>query len=245
MRWIRVAGAGCAMTVLLGCGYEARRSGQGTDYAKYVYALYDESCDRTAWTTSGPRFPVNVAVAEIGELAPPGELIDGLRADTRSFRRVVTIPGISDGDFHFDPYARDTNYSSPNSANLTTTRTALRRLERLARDTGMDYLLLVGATVDSRSHPTPASILDLTIVGAYVVPSNDVSGQARASAILIDVRTEQVLMTSSASATDTTYSPSISDQGTEDHLIRALRDEVYQRLTKQILADARRRASAR
>lgn len=244
MRRVHVAVAGLAVT-LSGCGYEARRSGQGTDYAKYVFALYDDSCDRTAWTTSRPRFPVNVAVAEIGELAPPPELIDGLRADTRSFRRVAAIPGISDGDFHFDPYSRDATSGSPNTPTVPSTHSALRRLERLARDTGMDYLLLVGATVDSRTHPTPASILDLTIVGAYVVPSNNLSGQARASAILIDVRTEQVVMTSSATASDNTFAPSIADQGAEDHLIRDLRDEVYQRLTKQILADARRRASVR
>ena len=245
MQWIKGAVATSAMTVLVGCGYEARRSGQGTDYAKYVYALYDDSCDRTAWTTSGPRFPLSVAVAEIGELAPPPELVDGLRADTRSFRRVTAIPGISDGDFHFDPYARDSTSGSPTTPTVASTRSALRRIERLAHDTGMDYLLLVGATVDSRTRPTPASILDLTIIGAYVVPSNDLSGQARASAILIDVRTDQVLMTSSATANDKTFAPSVVDQGAEDHLIRALRDEVYQALTKQILVDARRRASAR
>jgi hypothetical protein len=207
--------------------------------------LYDDACDRTAWPTSGPRFPLNVAVAEIGELAPPPELIDGLRADTRIFRRVTSIPGISDGDFHFDPYSRDATAGSPNTPTVASTRNPLRRLERLARDTGMDYLLLVGATVDSRTHPTPVSILDLTIVGAYVVPSNSISGQARASGILIDIRTDQVVMTSSATAGDRTMAPSIADQGVEDHLIRALRDEVYRQLNKQILTDARRRASAR
>jgi len=240
MRLTRIAGAGCALSLLVGCSYQSKRSGQGADYAKYVYALYDDPSGGATASTTSPRFPLNLAVAEIGELSPPTDLLESLRTDTRVFRRISGIPGISDGDFRSDPYAPDADCKPPQA--FAATRVALRRLERLARDTGMDYLLLVGATVDSRSRPTPASILDLTIVGAYVVPSNDLSAQARASAILLDLRTERIVMTSSAADHNKTFAPSVVNAGAEDQLIRAIRDSVYQRLTHQFIADVHRRA---
>jgi len=244
MRKFGIVGAGCAVLVAGagGCSFGASRSGQGADYAKYVYALYDDPSGGPTASASSPAFPIGVAVAEIGELGPPTDLLEALRKDTRCFRRVAGIPGIADGDFRLDPYAVRATPDCDVRPVPAGTRVALRRLERIARDTGMDYLLLLGATVDSRTRPTPASILDLTIVGAYVVPSNDLSAQARASAVLLDLRTERVVMTSGAAASDNTFAPSVSNAGAQDQLSRSLRDTVYKQLVRQIIADAHHRA---
>jgi len=169
------------------------RTGQGPDYARQVFSLYEPAAGGTAAAGNGAargeamKFPAAVAVAEVGELHPPPVLLEQLRKEPGLFRRVEGIPGISDGDavtspFNVRDYPTPSSGSPGNRDDAGQAAAAMRRLIRFARDMGMDYLMLFGATVDSDAHATELSAFDLTIVGAYVVPSRKLSGRARASA---------------------------------------------------------------
>src|SRR5258708_6626837 len=59
------------LAFLTGCesSGQAQRTGQGSDYSQYVFALYDEPRGG-ATSALQPSFPMNVAVAEVGQLQP-------------------------------------------------------------------------------------------------------------------------------------------------------------------------------
>jgi hypothetical protein len=231
------------LATLAGCGSSgaAQRTGQGSDYSQYVFALYDEPRGG-ATAALQPSFPMNIAVAEVGQLQPSAQLMEALTGEKQLFHRVQPITGISNGDFYTDPYsthpAPDGN-CRPDGANA---RLALRRLQRLARDMGMDYLLIVGATIDSQAHSTPLSAMNLTIIGAFVVPAERLTTQGQASSALIDLRTDRVVLTTSSSAGDLTQAPAIAEDGAQDHQVRAVRDAVYKQLGERFVEDCRRRA---
>jgi hypothetical protein len=106
----------------------------------------------------------------------------------------------------------------------------------------MDYLLIVGATMDSQAHSTSLSGLNLTVIGAFVVPAERLTTQGQASSALIDLRTDRVVFTTSASAGDLTQAPAIAKDGAQDHQVRAVRDAVYQQLGERFVEDCRHRA---
>jgi len=93
------------------------------------------------------------------------------------------------------------------------------------------------------SHQTGLSLLDLTIVGAFVVPSREIKAQARASGALVDLRTNRVVLTASASTEGSRLGSAASEDGDEMKLLRSVRDEVVEKLTRQFLEECHRIAS--
>jgi len=212
------------------------RAGQGPDYARQVFSLYDEP--NGAPQPVALHFPLNIAVAEVGELAPPPVVLDELRKEPALCHRVEGIPGIANGDYLTSPYnVHDYPVASPNgNQDALVAAAAMRRMLRLARDMGMDHLMLFGATVDSDVHATGLSAFDLTIIGQFLVPSRDITGRARASAVLIDLRTSRIVLSAGTEADDQ-RAVSAADEGVgEDHLIKNLRDTAFGTLGSQMIA---------
>ena len=186
-----------------------------------------------------------MAVAELGEVAPPPLLVERFQKESRLFRRVEGIPGMADGDYASDPYSSE-RPCPPGAAEAAraTPRQAMQRMQRLSRDAGMDYLLLFGATVDSDSHRTGAALADLTIVGAYLMPSRHISGRARASAVLVDLRTNRVVLSAGTEANDTRHASAVGREGSQSHQIEQLRDKAFAELGDRVIEQITRRASA-
>jgi hypothetical protein len=237
-----------SLPVLLvsGCYYAPPvRSEQGPDYARYVYSLYDSPRPGAPPQQVHLRFPLNAAVAEVGELSPPQALLETLRPQAQLFGRVEGVPALDepgDGDDRFGRYAAAYGPRDPRLA-AAEGRDRMHRLGQFARGMGLDYLLLFGATVDSDAHPTELSALDATLVGAYVVPTWQMEGRARASAVLVDVRTNRVVMTAGAEANARRYAPTATQEWRHEHLVRDLRDEVFRKLGARIVVDFARRAA--
>ena len=221
------------------------RAGQGPDYARQVFSLYDEPPGAAAPHPAALHFPMNIAVAEVGELAPPPVVLDELRKEPALCRRVEGIPGIANGDYLTSPYnVHDYPVASPNGKDdALVAAAAMRRMLRMARDMGMDHLMLFGATVDSDVHATGLSAFDLTIIGAYIIPSRDITGQARASAVLIDLRTSRIVLSASTEANKNRFVSAADEEVGEDHLVKQLRDEAFGTLGSQMIARAKAAAS--
>lgn len=219
------AAGGCAVG-------PAQHTGDGTDYSKYVLALYnDPGNDSMGHRTV--EFPISVAVAQIGQVAPDPAMLTVLRDGHDVFRRVEPIPAPIDG--------AEAARCDPNTPEG---RQPIRKLQALARDMGLDYVLVCGATVDTHGRNTGASIVDLTIVGAYVIPSREIAGSARASAALVDVRTGRVVMSSAAESRASTVASAASFDGDSDRLGQKLEQSAYASLAKQVVDEAERRNGA-
>jgi hypothetical protein len=242
-RSILTSAAAIAVAAVAGCESAglSPREVPGRSQSAYLYALY---ADMPAEQRNAPlppmRLPASVAVVQVGEAAPPAALMATLRGDAGVFGRVETLPGVlhEGGDHYYEAgQRRGPDVTEQNRAQVS-------GLRSLAADLGMDYLLLVGGTVDYGTSGTPLSVMDLTIVGAFVVPSRETRASAKANGALIDVRTGRVLVNSSAEADRDTLVPSISVEGAEMRLLTKLRDEVLVELGKRVLADTRIRAAS-
>ena len=103
-------------------------------------------------------------------------------------------------------------------------------------------MLVYGGTLDHGHVTTPLSILDLTIVGAFVVPSEQVTVSGRTAGSLVDVRTGRLGFAVTADAMATTLQPAASAGGVGGPLTDAVRRELEDKLvarTQEQVAAAR------
>jgi hypothetical protein len=122
-------------------------------------------------------------------------------------------------------------------------RPSLASLRAAAKDAGMEYLLLVGGTIDHDRNGTPLSLLDLTIVGMFIVPGHETRGTAKGTAALVDVRSGRIVASSSAETRDSKLAPAATVSSEEEKLLEQLRDQVAAKLGTQVLTDAKNRAA--
>ena len=166
--------------------------------------------------------PATIAVAQIGEVTPPEAMLARLRGRPDLFRDVIGVSGVTP----------NVHYSRAESA----VRDHLRELLDLSGDLGADYLLIYGGTVDSGTQVEPTSLLDLTIVGAFVVPSRTLTAEAKAAAHVVDVETRRVVTVATAAADDRAISTAVGVDGRQTSQVRRVADEAIEDLTGQVLA---------
>jgi hypothetical protein len=270
--------AGLFLSLLCGCssyGLSPRETAH-RDYSSYVYALYDEeqvpsaAAPTAAATTSpGPQdaaeqpppppprlvLPTRLAVAQVGEVAPPQAFLKKLRDQAGLFTRVESVSGIAGMQDLGAGARRDRRHrhghrydyvAGPPAPGATSSprdqaRQDVARMRRFARDMGMDHLLVVGGTIDQTVQDNGLGVLDLTLVGAFVAPSKEIKADARAAAALIDLKSGRVVMTASADANRTGQASSVTRQSGELNVLRQARDEVVSKLAESVLAQCRRR----
>ena len=84
---------------LVGCESSglSMRETPGRDYAAYALIAHDLPPVTDAAGAAEPARPVTLparlAVAQLGEIAPPTSMIDALRAARQTFSAVTTVPG--------------------------------------------------------------------------------------------------------------------------------------------------------
>jgi rhombotail lipoprotein len=109
----------------------------------------------------------------------------------------------------------------------------------------MDHLLLVGGTIDQVTKENGLSLLDLTIVGAFVVPSKQVDAEARASGALIDIASGRVTLVASADTSRGRLASSATQYSGEIDVLREARDEVLDKLAAEVIAQCEQQAGAK
>jgi len=157
------------------------------NYSAYLYSLYDtESTSRPAESLKEDRLTLKphavVAVARLGEFAPREALLQQLRANTNLFSRVSGIPAVL-----------EVPSQSQGNAPQETVKDHIARMRQLAADMGADYLYLIGGTMQSNMRQDASGVLDLTIIGYFLVPSNRVEVDTRGSSALVDVVSGRVV----------------------------------------------------
>jgi len=232
---VRIVGIGAVALVLAGCvttGLSTRETRE-QNYSTYLYALYDNDQADAVATRPTVALPVKAAVAQIGEVAPPQAMLDALRKEAGLFRTVEGIPGI----FELDRTDRWTGNRSNETAAQARQRAQaqVKQMLRFARDLGMDYLFLYGGSMDYGTRQTGFSVLDLTIVGGYLLPSQELKGTARVSGALVEVSSGRVVLVVSAESQRQAYAPTLNVEGAQDRLLDTLREETITKLTQQLI----------
>ena len=245
-----VAAAGVSLGVALGGGcagdglspresthsyadtiYQGRSGSPALDAAAVPTTNPAEPGDAAGPLRVGPALrvtgPISVAVVQIGEVAPPEAAIRAFEDRPDLFARVDPLAG------------RGTQACQANDDDLATYRAAAANL-------GDDYLLVYGGTLDDQRVATALSVFDLTIVGCFVVPSEQVTVTGRAAGSLVDVRTGRLAFNVTADASAGTFQPAATASGVGPPLAEAVRRELEEKLvarTQVRLAAARTQRS--
>lgn len=229
------------VAALLGCessglSYRERGTQTMTGLTYATYSLPELAGGRQA---AAPRFPLSLAVAQVGEVAPPEEFVKALAEKPTLFRTVQPVPGTAPAEASDSYAARHQKSGPPNLQEEQ--RRHVERMRRLAADLGASHLLLVGGTMDTTNEATGLSVFDITIVGAFIVPSRKIRGETRAAAALIDVPTGHVQLLSSATDGSSTMRSAVGQSDGQIALAQRLRDRVLGKLARQVIADCGQR----
>ncbi|MBC8107436.1 MAG: hypothetical protein H7Z14_12655 [Anaerolineae bacterium] len=212
------------------------------DFSTIALSLHDDP-DVAAQPAAEVRpvnFPVRLAVAQLGEIAPPEDMLATLRDKRDTFADVQAVPSAFN---RMTGYPGHTINQTPEqwvAANKQLVRQQVQSMRVFARDGGADYLLLFGGTVDHTDTSTPWSVLDLTIVGAFIIPSHQIMGEGRAGAALIDVRTGRSVLTLNAQSKGERHAPTAARENGELKLMMQLRQDLTRDLATQLTERIRR-----
>src|SRR5215208_2021997 len=214
---IAVLIAGCSST-------QSRHMVPAQTYPTFIMSLYD---DAKPQRSTPPTAPMRVAVAQVGELVPPQAMLNQLRQNKAMFQRVEGIPAV------FDDYSQ--SGALPTTPKQIT-RDRVARLQRMTQDLGLDYLFIYGDTVSNYTRENPLQILDLTIVGAFVIPSRQVRASGKAAGALIDARTGSVLFIASADTEQAKMATNSNQEGESVKVVQNARESLTLRLADQLIA---------
>ena len=183
--------AGCSTT-----GLSPREHGPNR-YTQLVYSFCEQQ-DKTAGEPEPIHTPMRLGVAQIGETAPPGELINELKMHRSLIREVTPLP--LPGDIETRWNYRNTN--EPDESEKI--RRQAETLRTLGQQLETDYILVIGGNIDSSVESRPTEILDLAILPGMIIPSQKIIMNARAGGAFINVKTGQLefLLTTTSEATD-------------------------------------------
>lgn len=203
---------------LTGCettGLSLREQGEN-NYSNIIYGLSSQA--------SSPRLtrlkdPFRLAVVQVGEQSPHPAMMRAIRESDLPVTDLIPLPAaglqISGADKRSDIEA----YVQKKVASMLS----------LARSQGADYVFLFGGSADIGQKNNALQILDLTIIGGFLIDSNTVFADGKAVGALVDVDTGSVVFLVSADQSASGGYPSFNF-GARDEILGKFRQDLVQAL---------------
>jgi hypothetical protein len=228
-RILTIAGLIVMTCLISGCyttGLSLREVGR-FNYSNFIYGLYgDQTVSKKE--TSMLRKPIKLAVAQVGENAPPRIMLDKLKNEKSMISLLETIPvgGMERGYYGSDQKEIDKNDFQQQMV----------KMRQLTKDLGADYLFIFGGSADYGYAPNLLQVFDITIVGAYVLPSVKHMAEGRASGALIDVNDGRVIFVVDAESKLTKHTPSyLNYYEGNDQILVQLRNDLVSNLSDKFI----------
>jgi len=160
-----------------GTGLSLREKGS-MNYSNFIYGLYGKD-----FVSSQPvkriHKPIKLAVAQVGENTPPATMLEKLKKESHAISKVVVLPA---GGDESNPY-----YSSDKKPDSESFEKKMEKMRQLAKDLDTDYIFLFGGSADIGETQSWLGFWDITLIGAFIIPSHDIIAEGRATGALIDV----------------------------------------------------------
>jgi hypothetical protein len=202
---------------------------QHNSYAAMMNSVYRET---PGGATNKPLVkPMRLAVAQIGEVAPDAPLVTALGKDASLVREVIPVPMPGDivGNFGY-------NYADGKANTPDNLAAQVKSARNLARDSGADYLLLVGGSIDSFDTENVLAVFDLTIVGGYLVPAAKIHMDGKAAAALVDVESGRVVCMVNSQLHQSKSTPDFFSTQKRNEMSADMRGEILQVLAGDVLS---------
>ena len=213
--------AGCMTT-----GLSTREFGTA-NYTNYIYGLYDGKSSQGDIEIYGKNridieFPINLAVAQVGENNPPQELLEYFKAQSYLLKEVKGIPA-----------AVSTREQDAGNEYI---QNQIHKMRQFAADLGMEYLFLYGGSIDFSDKSGAATVVDWTIIGAYVIPTHKISGIGKGSGAFIDVKKGKVLFIVDAEQFLDDHASTVGSYSKQDEVVENLRRQIIEELGKNLVS---------
>jgi hypothetical protein len=220
---VQSAVAVAAICLLAGCettGLSPRETST-VSYPNYILSLQSGPAAAPQRIVA----PIRLAVAQVGEDAPPATLLDKLAGQKAL---VASVTGLPLPDDSFSLYSRPLR-QGPDSGSR------VKALCGLAQAAGADYVLIIGGSLDSWEQHNSLSALDITIVGGAIVPGAKIHVEGRGAGTLISTATSRPVLFVSADSSTAAMSPDFLIDGKTAALDARVRDELAAKLGDQFL----------
>jgi hypothetical protein len=225
----------CAMVFMVsflsGCyttGLSSRETA-GFNYSNFVYGLYDGPSS-SEQPSSQVHLPLRIAIAQVGEAAPPKLVKDKLVVERSLVRSVAEIPA----------GGAAANYNSNQKSDVgVDAANQVKKMLALSKDLNADYLFVFGGTADISQSQGWVGALDFSIVGMFIFPSQDISIEGKASGALIDVKTGRIIYIVSSQNEANDKATTISVEGKKERVLSQLRNKLLDSLTEELIAKLR------
>ena len=225
---IQMAVATMGLCLVTGCettGYSSRER-SGVSYPNYILGMHGDSTNKVHREVA---LPIRIAVAQVGEAAPPLAMTRMLETNQALFSLVSGIPAPADGEAHL---ATVPTRSQPALQDYST---QAKSLCNLAQSVGADYLFLTGGNIDTWNNPSPLKVFDITLVGGFIIPSTDVRAMGKAAGALIEVATGNPVLFLSVESNRSAFVPSDAAWEKRDAVVAQLRDELGTKLAEELI----------
>ena len=156
--------------------------------------------------------PTSVLLIELGKGAPSSAVRTAVGGRTDLVGRLIPASGMTE--------TTSWSWEGDDDDEMT-----LARLLAAARSAGADCLLIVGGTAEGLDRQTALGMLDLTVIGAYLVPSHIIRLESRCSAVAVDVATGRLLGTGTSEHRASLYVPSVTAEGVQDTRLEEILQE--------------------
>ena len=202
--------------LFLGCVTHDVQTTSGTDYiSRYPSAENvkgDLDIDREVLEVANVeptlRFPARIGLAKVYN----GKMVNLVPEEVDRWNVAKEHLGDSFGDFiPVSVLVAESVYQNRNPRNPNARASELLRKVRLgAARQHLDAVLIYEVFSETKGTSLATSVADWTIIGAYVIPSEEIETTGYASALLIDVRSGYPYGTASASITEKDLSTTFS-----------------------------------
>ena len=197
----------------------------------------DQAADRiTVAQAKAIKLPIRVGVIQVGEVAPPESMLTAFGKRPDLFNMVEPMPGNMPGNLPGLERERCESRTDDRGEKSQVQREdPIRAIRKTAGEMGLDYVLIYGGTVDCSRTPTPLEVFNLTIVGAFIVPSDQVLATGKSAGTLIEVASGHVVMNFSADAKGSAFLPSIEASEVYESMRIGVREDLIRKMTQQTL----------
>lgn len=228
-----------AALILAGCGGSSIQTTSGKDYlAKHKGAIretrlpnppiggtisFDEALHQVASIEPTLTFPARIGIAKIGCIDQRcGTVVPLYPEEAEAWSEMAANLGASYGSLiPISPFAMDQALSEAYNAGLPDHVTAVQKVRLAAARHHLDAVIVYEARSREEGEANILAVGDLTIIGAFVLPSRKIESQAYAAGIILDPITGYPYGQVQAAAEDDAFASLVGSKDGKKDLKRA------------------------
>ncbi len=239
---ILIAGAAVA-AVLMGCSHTTQTTSGGDYLRSYAQekdaraAPMSTEIKEAAAVEPLLRFPARIGLARIGKAGHwGGAALTGIpEREAAGWQKVATNLGPKFGEFvPVSPLVAEMFDDRNREQRGSDAREVVRKIQLASARQHLDAVIIYESDGTADSSGNPLSLGEWTLIGAFILPSQDVEARGIAQAMMIDVRNGYPYGTARAEANDSSVTVRFATGDAEKDLAESVRLAAVENLAPEV-----------